>query len=170
MNRIAIIGSGGAGKSTLARKLGLQLHQEVSHLDALFWKPNWVAAPKSEQITVQTELVKQDRWIIDGNYGGTLDIRLNAADTIIFLDYPRILCLYRALKRVFQYRRRTRPDMGPGCKEKVDLPFLKWIWNFPRTTKPGIVSKLEQLSGEKRILVFRSPGEVNWFLKKLEHT
>ncbi|WP_201003613.1 DNA topology modulation protein [Paenibacillus glycanilyticus] len=167
MKRIAIIGSGGAGKSTLARKLGQALNREVSHLDALFWKPNWVGVPRQEQIIVQTELVKQEEWIIDGNYGGTLDIRLHAADTIIYLDYPRLLCMYRAIKRSVQYRNKTRPDMGAGCKEKVDLRFLKWIWEYPKTTRPDILSRLQQLSDEKQVVILKSPSEAKRFLMNL---
>jgi Adenylate kinase and related kinases len=167
MKRIAIIGSGGAGKSTMARKLGQALNRDVSHLDALFWKPNWVGVPRQEQIIVQNELVKREEWIIDGNYGGTLDIRLNAADTIIYLDYPRLLCMYRALKRSIQYRNKTRPDMGPGCKEKIDLPFLKWIWEYPKTRRPEIINKLQQLSGEKQVVILKSPGEAKRFLKSV---
>jgi len=85
MKKVILIGSGGSGKSTLARQLGNKLNIKVHHLDALFWKPNWEGVPKEEQRTVQNELVKEDEWIIDGNYGGTMDIRMNAADTIIFL-------------------------------------------------------------------------------------
>ena len=69
---------------------------------------------KEEQRTVQNELVKEDEWIIDGNYGGTMDIRMNAADTIIFLDIHRTICVYRAFKRVIQYRNKTRPEYGRG--------------------------------------------------------
>ena len=98
MKKIVLIGSGGSGKSTLARQLGERLKIKVYHLDALFWKPNWVGVPKDEQTKVQNDLVKKESWIIDGNYGGTMDIRLNAADTIIFLDIPRTICLYRAFK------------------------------------------------------------------------
>ncbi|ACT00998.1 DNA topology modulation protein [Paenibacillus sp. JDR-2] len=167
MKRIAIIGSGGAGKSTMARKLGQALHREVSHLDALFWKPNWVGVPRQEQIIVQNELVNREEWIIDGNYGGTLDIRLNAADTIIYLDFPRLLCMYRAVKRSIQYRNKTRPDMGAGCKEKIDLQFLKWIWEYPNTKRPEIINKLQQLSEEKQIVILKSPGEAKRFLASL---
>ena len=94
--KVILIGSGGSGKSTLARQLGNKLNIKVHHLDALFWKPNWEGVPKEEQRTVQNELVKEDEWIIDGNYGGTMDIRMNAADTIIFLDIHRTICAYRA--------------------------------------------------------------------------
>ena len=86
--------------------------------------------PKEEQRTVQNELVKEDEWIIDGNYGGTMDIRMNAADTIIFLDIHRTICVYHAFKRVVQYRNKTRPDMGAGCEERFDLQFLNGYGNI----------------------------------------
>ena len=82
MKKIVLIGSGGSGKSTLAKQLGEKLKINVYHLDALFWKPNWVGVPKDEQRMIQKDLVKRQEWIIDGNYGGTMEIRLNAADTI----------------------------------------------------------------------------------------
>jgi len=118
MKRIILIGSGGSGKSTLARQLGAKLKLKVYHLDALFWKPNWVGVPKNEQRKIQNELVKNETWIIDGNYGGTMDIRLNAADTIIFLDVHRTICVYRVFKRMLQYRNKTRPDMGEKVVRK----------------------------------------------------
>ncbi|KAB8125976.1 DNA topology modulation protein [Gracilibacillus oryzae] len=167
MKKIILIGSGGSGKSTLARQLGEALHIEVFHLDAMFWKPNWVGVSRDEQKKVQRELVKQDEWIIDGNYGGTMEIRLQAADTIIFLDMPRLLCVYRAMKRMLKYRNKTRPDMGEGCPERLDFHFLKWIWNYPKTKRPQIMERLEQLSQEKQVIIFHSPAEVKRFLETL---
>lgn len=150
MKKIVLIGSGGSGKSTLARQLGEKLEINVYHLDALFWKPNWVGVPKDEQSKIQNDLVKEKEWIIDGNYGGTMDIRINAADTIIFLDIHRTICVYRALKRMLQYRNKIRPDMGEGCQERFDLDFLKWIWDYPKTKRPGILKMLEESSKEKK--------------------
>jgi adenylate kinase family enzyme len=167
MKKIVLIGSGGSGKSTLARQLGEKLKIKVYHLDALFWKPNWVGVPKDEQRKVQTDLVKKEEWIIDGNYGGTMEIRLNAADTIIFLDIQRTICVYRAFKRMLQYRNKTRPDMGNGNKERFDLDFLKWIWDYPKTKRPNILKRLEQLSEDKQVIILKSPKEVQQFSDKI---
>ncbi|MES1043780.1 DNA topology modulation protein [Heyndrickxia oleronia] len=167
MKKIVLIGSGGSGKSTLARQLGEKLKIRIYHLDSLFWKPNWVGVPKDEQIKVQSEVVKKEKWIIDGNYGGTMDIRLNAADTIIFLDIPRTTCVFRAFKRVLQYRNKTRPDMGEGCKERFSFEFFKWIWDYPKTKKPEILEKLQELSKEKAIIILKSPKDVEKFLEKV---
>lgn len=165
--KIILIGSGGSGKSTLARKLGDKLKLNVYHLDALFWKPNWVGVPKDEQRQIQNELVEKEEWIIDGNYGGTMDIRLNAADTIIFLDLRRTVCVCRAFKRMMKYRNKTRPDMGVGCKERVNLGFIKWIWNYPKTKRPEILERLKQLSNDKQIIILRTPKQIHNFLEKV---
>ncbi|PEL17798.1 topology modulation protein [Bacillus wiedmannii] len=167
MKKIILIGSGGSGKSTLARQLGNKLNIKVHHLDALFWKTNWEGVPKEEQRKVQNELVKEDEWIIDGNYGGTMDIRINAADTIIFLDIHRTICIYRAFKRIVKYRNKTRPDMGAGCEERFDLQFFKWIWKYPNAKRPTILKGLEQLSEEKKVIVLKSPNEVRKFLEHI---
>ena len=95
----------------------------MHHLDALFWKPNWEGVPREEQIAVQNNLIKDEKWIIDGNYGGTMGIRLNAADTIIFLDIHRTICIYRAFKRIVKYRNKTRPDMGADVKKDLICNF-----------------------------------------------
>ncbi|MFD1851280.1 DNA topology modulation protein [Oceanobacillus bengalensis] len=166
MKKVVLIGSGGAGKSTLARRLGEKLKVNVYHLDTLFWKPNWVGVPKEEQRKIQNDLVKKEQWIIDGNYGSTMDIRLNAADTIIFLDIQRRICLYRAFKRMLKYRNKTRPDMGAGCEERIDLGFLKWIWNYPKTKRPEILKRLEQLPKGKQVIILKSPKDVEQFIEK----
>lgn len=167
MKKIILIGSGGAGKSTLARQLGAALQIEVIHLDALFWKPNWTPVQREKQVEIQKELVNKEEWIIDGNYGGTIDIRLQAADTIIFLDIPRTICVYRAFKRMIQYRNKTRPDMGKDCNERLDINFLKWIWQYPKTKRPDIVKKLEGLSTEKQIIILQTPKQIQQFIENI---
>lgn len=165
MRKVAIIGSGGAGKSTLARQLSKKLAIDVYHLDALFWQPNWVLSSREAQREIQSRLVKKESWIIDGNYGSTFDIRLTAADTIIFLDIHRVICLYRAFKRVIHYRNRTRPDMGEGCKERFDLEFFKWIWDFPKKRRPALIKILKELSAEKNIIILSSLREIITFIE-----
>lgn len=167
MKKIMLIGSGGSGKSTVARKLGEKLNINVYHLDALFWKPGWIGVPKDEQRKMQHDLVEKEEWIIDGNYGGTMDIRLHAADTIIFLDMPRTICMYRAFRRMVKYRNRARPDMAEGCEERFDFEFFKWIWSYPKTKRPEIINRLEQLSDDQHVVILRSSKEVQQFIKSV---
>jgi adenylate kinase family enzyme len=164
MKKIIAIGSGGAGKSTFSRRLGLALDIPVIHLDQLYWRPNWEKTPKHEWEATVAELVKGDSWIMDGNFGGTREMRMQAADTIIFLDIPRRVCLYRVLKRAVLYRGRNRPDMAVGCNEKIDLEFLLWVWNYPRRAKPRILKLLNEIGRKKAIITPRSSREVEEFL------
>ena len=167
MERILIIGSGGAGKSTLARKLGSILNIDVIHLDSLYFKPGWVETPKPQWASMVADLLKRDKWIMDGNYGGTLDVRLAHADTVIFLDLPRYICLLRIIKRRFQYRGSTRPDMAIGCNEKADWEFLKWIWDYPTKSRPSVLEKIEQYLNGKTTYILRNPTEVSRFLNSV---
>ena len=164
MKKILVIGSGGAGKSTFAQRLGGILKLEVVHLDSLYWSPGWVEMPKDKWKTIVEELVKRDSWIIDGNYGGTLEIRLAACDGVIFLDVPRRICLGRVLKRVALYRKVRRPDMAAGCPEKVNLEFIKYIWDYPRKRKPALLEKLKSYSQTKAVTILRSQAEIESFL------
>lgn len=164
MQRIAIVGSGGAGKSTLARALGKKLGIEVIHLDVLYWQKGWVPTPTANWIDIQKELVQRSCWIVDGNYGSTMDLRLEAAETIIFLDIERRLCLRRAIQRQLRYWGRTRPDMSPDCPERLTVEFLKWIWNFKSQKRPGILRKLELYRESKQVIILQNPRQVLDFL------
>jgi adenylate kinase family enzyme len=165
MQRVLIMGCPGAGKSTLARQLGDRMGIPVIHLDKLYWQPGWVEPGRDAWLAVVTGAVQGESWIMDGHYGSTLDLRLGAADTVILLDFPRYICLWRVINRVIRTRGRTRADMGAGCKEKVDWEFLRFIWNFPREQLPVTKQKLKAFEG--RTLVFRNPEEVAKFVEDL---
>jgi adenylate kinase family enzyme len=164
MERVAIIGPGGAGKSTLARQLGAALGIDVIHLDALYWQPGWVETPKAAWRERMGELVRAERWILDGNYGGTLDLRLATADTVIFLDLPRRTCLWRVLTRWARFRGRPRPDMAPDCPERVSWDFVKWIWTYPRARRPAVLRVLDEVADRTWVVRLRSPREVRAFV------
>lgn len=168
MRRVLVIGPGGAGKSTLAKRLGERLEIEVLHLDRFYWSPGWIEMPKAEWLKTVKELLAREAWIMDGNYSGTLDIRFEACDTIIFLDMARTLCLWRVLKRAVMYRNRSRPDMAEGCTEHLSLEFILWIWNYPRRTRPKIIRMLESNHKGKRIVWLRTSTEVESFLNAQE--
>jgi adenylate kinase family enzyme len=160
IKRVAIVGSGGAGKSTLALALSETLDLPVIHLDKHYWQAGWVPTPKDAWLERQRQLVAQERWIIDGNYGSTMDLRLAAADTVIFLDTPRLRCVQRVLKRTLSYRPGTRPDMAAGCHERFDLEFLRWVWRYPAEQRPKILEMLARQRSKKTVIHLKSDREV----------
>jgi adenylate kinase family enzyme len=168
MRKVLVIGSGGSGKSTFSRRLGALLELEVIHLDSLYWSAGWVEMPKPEWRETVAELLNRSAWIMDGNYSGTLDIRLAACDTVIFLDLSRLVCVWRVLKRAALYRNQRRPDMAEGCPERLNLDFLKWVWGYHKRSRPKIVRLLEATS--KQVIWLSSPLEVKRFLVELRPT
>ena len=106
MKRVLVIGSGGSGKSTFARRLGKLLDIEVKHLDSFYWRAGWTKPADEEWVRTVANLVSGDSWIIDGNFGGTLELRVRHCDTIVFLDMSRLLCLWRVVKRRLFYSNR----------------------------------------------------------------
>jgi adenylate kinase family enzyme len=164
MKKIIIIGSSGAGKSTFARRLSKATGLEVIHLDRLYWKPNWTETPKDEWRKMVEDVVQGDSWIIDGNFSGTMEPRFEACDTVIFLETPRTVCIYRILKRVAFYRKGRRPDMADGCDEKFDWEFLKWVWNYPARSKPKVEALISRFQ-DKKIIRLKSKKDIENFLK-----
>lgn len=164
MKRIVVIGSGGSGKSTFSRRLGEVTGLPVVHLDRLYWHPGWVKTEESKWKEILEREIAKPQWIMDGNFGGTREMRMAAADTIIILDLPRRVCLYRILKRTLIYRGGSRPDMAEGCHERFDLEFIFWVWNYPRDGRRRALEDVSKLSG-KRIVILKNQFEINTFLK-----
>jgi len=164
MRRVLVIGSGGAGKSTLAARLSERLGLPLIGLDTLYWNAGWVPTPENEWADRVRGLASRDSWVMDGNYGGTLDVRLARADTVVFLDLPRLLCLWRIVSRAIRHWGRARPDMPPGCPERLSWEFVVWVWGYPSRRRPEILAKLEALRGEKQVFVISSRREVSAFL------
>ena len=164
MKKVLVIGAGGAGKSTLARRLGAALKLEVIHLDKFYWRPGWVKPADDEWRREIAALIARDAWVMDGNYTRTLAQRLAACDTVIFLDFARTVCLWRVIKRRILYRASTRPDMAAGCPEQLELEFIRWVWNYARHSRPTVVARLAEHAQGRQIIHLRKPAEVERFL------
>ena len=129
--RILVLGSGGSGKSTLARQLGDRLGLPVIHLDIHYWSHGWKPTPEADWHARVQRLVQGQRWVMDGNFSGSLALRLARCDAAVFLDLSRWVCVRSVFARWLRYRFAQRPDLPEGCPEQIDPEFLSWVWNFP---------------------------------------
>lgn len=159
--RVLVVGSSGAGKSTLSSTLGLRL--ELPHLSmdrAFYWLPGWTARPRDEYRALIAKAVAEERWIMDGSFPSSLDLRLPRTDLVIWLRLPRLTCLIGVIRRGIAYRGRSRPDMAPGCPEQLpDREFLSYVWNFERDTDPAIARGLDAHGPRVPTLVIRSRAD-----------
>ena len=167
MERIMIIGCGGAGKSTLARQLGEKLNLPVVHLDQIWWKPgNWQHLEREEFDRLLKEEVEKPQWILDGNFNRTMETRLEFCDTVIYLDFSRWICLLSWIKRVITNWGTARADMAEGCAEWFDPEMAGWIWNFNSTHRENYYRMLNEAEGVETI-VLKNRRAVRKFLKSL---
>ncbi len=147
MRRVLVIGSPGAGKSTFARELARRTGLPLIHLDAEYWRPGWVR-PRVAEWEIKVRGLIAAAWILDGNYTTTVLMRAARADTVVVLDYPRTLCLYRAVRRAIFNRRPDTLDLG---REPLNLEFLRFIWTFPAVQR----SQLRALEAMPHLNVVR---------------
>lgn len=167
MQRVLVIGPGGSGKSTVSVQIGELTGLPVVHLDALYWQPGWVPTPEPEWREAVAALAAGDQWVMDGNYGGTLDIRLPRCDSVVFLDLARYVCISRIVSRWLRFAGRSRPEMAPGCPERLSWDFLVWVWTYPHRRRPDILRRLVALSPDHEIHVLSSRRDVAGFLTQL---
>lgn len=167
MDRIVIIGSSGAGKTTLAKKLGPRLGLKVYHLDRFFWQPDWRRKPDDTRIDILQNLAGQSRWVIEGSYLNSSELHLIAADTIIFLDIPPLVCLYRRIKRHREYQGHPGRDLPLGSRDMLTLPVLLHILFFPFHARKKLEYRLSKFPPEKLVRL-HSPEEVERFLRNPE--
>ncbi len=164
--RILVIGSPGAGKSTFSKELSRITNIDLYHMDRIYWLPGWNPVDGVEFKKRLGEVLSKEAWIIDGNYQSSLQERLANANTVIYLDFRRYICLYRSVKRTF-FSTAERSDITEGCEEKLDLEFLKWIWNYRKRGRPATLKLLER-SHETTVLRFTTPGKLKTFLMDIE--
>ncbi len=160
-NRILVMGCSGGGKSTIARVLAKRLNLPLIHLDIHFWKPHWIETSKEEWRKKVAELVKGEKWIMDGTFSESFDLRFPVADRIIIVDRSRLLCLWRAITRVIKHnRKKLRPDIPEGCTEEFNLEFYKYIWDFKNKVTPLIEDAIKKYDCESKVIWVKSQKDI----------
>lgn len=165
MQRILVIGCSGGGKSTLARKLGAKLGIPVVSLDGIWWQPGWVPLGHEKFRPLVEKMVEAESWIIEGNYSDTFPLRLARADTVIWIDRPRLMSFARAFGRFLKLRGTVREEMGEGCPEKFDLEFARYIWTYNRAVAPRMAAMIREHGSHADLIRLRNDSEIATFLE-----
>lgn len=165
-NRILVVGPSGSGKTYLSLRLGAALNCAPIHLDARFWRPGWVNTQQSEWRVVVQSLIQAERWIMDGTYESTLDLRVPAAEAIIVIEGSRWRCLWRVLRRAMIHRGGPRPDAPP--RQPIDIPFLRYIWRYNTETRQRVNALIEKHGADKRVVVLNGPKDINGLIAEMD--
>lgn len=149
MRRVVVLGPGASGKSTLAAHLSEITGLPVIELDKVFWLPGLIATPRDQWIKLQERLVEENDWIIDGHLGpyDAVEVRLHAADTVIFLDFSLVRCAWRAIRR---------------SRERAD--FWLWLLQYHRRSRPFIMDAIAKYAGHAVLHVIRNPAALRRFV------
>ena len=162
MNKAIIIGCPGSGKTTFAEKLQKCTGLPLYYLDAIWHKPDKTHIPREEFDQRITEIFSEEKWIIDGNYKRTIEMRIKECDTVFLFDLPTEVCLRGATERIGK----ERYDL-PWLETQVDPEFRQFIEDFPKDTLPYIYELIEKYKDEKRVIIFKAREEADGFIEKL---
>ena len=163
MKKIIVIGCPGSGKSTFSKKLNKITGIPLYHLDMIYWNEDRTKVPRHVFIKEMDSIIDKDSWIIDGNYESTMEKRMVACDTVIFLDYPTNVCISGIMER----RGKTRSDMPWIEKsDEVDEEFLTWVNDYNIESRPLVMELLKKYN-DKEIIIFTSRDDTNEYLKHL---
>lgn len=162
MKRVIVIGCPGSGKTTFAEKLSIRTGLPLYYLDAIWHKPDKTHIAREEFDLKIHEIFATDRWIIDGNYGRTVEMRLQACDAVFLFDLPTEVCLQGATQRIGK----ERYDL-PWLEKELDPEFEGYIRNFAKNSLPGLYALIEKYSAEKQVIIFKSRHEADYFLQTL---
>ena len=165
MERVVVVGCCGSGKSYVAREIGRLTGAPVTHLDAIYYDDEWNTAPMDDFADAQRELVAAPRWVIDGNYNSTLEIRLRACDTVVFVDVPTRSCLWGMVSR--QLRHGAGQHSANGVYNRINAGVVKYVLGYRRSMRPRVLSKVEAYAGHARVVSLRSRARARQWLAKL---
>ncbi|MEF0942350.1 AAA family ATPase [Rhizobium sp. BR 362] len=167
-DRILVMGCSGGGKSTLSQQICARLDLPYVSMDReFFWLPGWVNRDKAEERALIAAKVAEERWLIDGTAPSSFDLRLPRTELVLWVRVPRWLCMWGALSRALRWLGRSRPDMAPGCPERIDWEFLRYIWDWERKFAPKVLAGIAQHAPDVPVLQLKSRGDMRRLLDLL---
>ncbi|MBB4569638.1 ATPase AAA [Rhizobium leucaenae] len=167
-DRILVMGCSGGGKSTLSQQICAHLDLPYVSMDReFFWLPGWINRDKAEERALIAAKVAEERWLIDGTAPSSFDLRLPRTELVLWVRMPRWLCMWGALSRALRWLGRSRPDMAPGCPERIDWEFLRYIWDWERKFAPKVLAGIAQHAPDVPVLQLKSRGEMRRLLDLL---
>ncbi len=172
MQRVLVLGSSGSGKSTFAIRLAGITGLPMISIDAVYWQPGWTGPDLVTFSQQMTELAQSERWIMDGNYQshGAGELRRSRADTVFWFDLPRHVCMTGILTRIARSYGRVRPEMAPGCPERFDAEFFRYVWTYRAKQRPKLLAYLDDLRSDQSFVTFSRRTEANDYLAALART
>ena len=168
MQRVLVMGCAGAGKSTFARALADKLGVPFVSIDQIFWQPGWIAPRPEEFAAKMTREAENPAWVMDGNYtrNGAGELRRARADTIVWFDLPRWVCMLSVIRRSAVGYGKVRPEMAPGCPEKFDWVFLRYVWTYRAMQRPKLLAYFSALRADQRLVTFAARAQAADFLAR----
>ncbi|HMM88458.1 DNA topology modulation protein [Bradyrhizobium sp.] len=169
MQRVLVMGSSGSGKSTFARRLSGIAGLPFVSLDALYWKPGWVASDNAEFGHRVAEVARQPQWVMDGNFmrHGAGELRRQSSDTVIWFDLPRRTCMLGITKRIFTTYGEVRPEMAEGCPEKIDFEFFRYVWTYRQAQRPKLLDYFSGLRADQQLVCFTERAQADDYLRQI---
>ena len=165
MRRIIVVGCQGSGKTSLALRLGRNLDLPVVHLDPLYWRPGWKESDKASFRVRVADAIAGEGWVVDGSFSGRVfDLTLARADTLIVIERPRWLCLWRIAWRSAIDRDGTRPDLPEGCPEQFSWNLMQQAWRYNADRRPRIEAERLKYGAEVPVVRLSSDREIEDFL------
>ena len=166
MQRVLVMGSSGSGKSTFARALANLTGLPFVSLDALYWQPGWQPSEPEPFGQRVAEAANTPSWVMDGNYmsHGGGDLRRKRADTVIWFDLPRYVCMTGITTRIVRTYGKVRPEMAPGCPERIDLEFFRYVWTYRQQQRPKLLEYFAGLRADQALICFNDRRRADRYL------
>lgn len=166
MQRVLVMGCPGSGKSTFGRRLADTLGLPFVSIDRIYWQPGWREPNPEDFATRMTHEAAKPSWVMDGDYigRGAGELRRERATTVIWFDLPRWVCMMTVVRRGALDYGKVRPEMAPGCPEKFDMDFWRYVLTYRKAQRPRLLGYFSALRSDQKLVTFTTRAQADEFL------